>query len=87
MAGRRHPRDGCDALFVRTAMVDRVIPPARAGLGVRLTPEDVVKAIFKAGKYRGYGKVHLPTGWTARLLHEMGGADRVSHFVASLLAA
>jgi NAD(P)-dependent dehydrogenase (short-subunit alcohol dehydrogenase family) len=76
-------------LFVRTAMVDGMDAASVRRLGVRLTPEDVARVVWRAAQYRGYGKVHWPVGWMARLLHAMGGMapDRVSRFMAYRIAA
>jgi NAD(P)-dependent dehydrogenase (short-subunit alcohol dehydrogenase family) len=77
-------------LFVRTAMVQGMDAPSVRRLGVHLRPEDVARVVLKAARYEGsYGRVHWPVGWTARLLHTMGGMgpDRVSRFLASRIAA
>jgi NAD(P)-dependent dehydrogenase (short-subunit alcohol dehydrogenase family) len=77
-------------LFVRTAMVDGMDAPSVRRLGVHLAPEDVARVVLKAACYDGgYGKVHWPVGWMARLLHAMGGMapDRVSRFMAHRIAA
>ena len=77
-------------LFVRTAMVEGMDAASVRGLGVRLVPEDVARVVFRAACHRGgYGKVHWPVGWMARLLHAMGGMapDRVSRFMAHRIAA
>jgi NAD(P)-dependent dehydrogenase (short-subunit alcohol dehydrogenase family) len=76
-------------LFVRTAMVDGMDAASVRRLGVRLTPEDVAEVVWRAARYRGFGKVHWPVGWMARLMHAMGGMgpDRISRYVASRIAA
>jgi NAD(P)-dependent dehydrogenase (short-subunit alcohol dehydrogenase family) len=77
-------------LFVHTAMVEGMDAPSVRRLGVHLTPEHVAGVVLKAASYTGsYGRVHWPVGWTARLLHAMGGMgpDRISRFVASRIAA
>jgi NAD(P)-dependent dehydrogenase (short-subunit alcohol dehydrogenase family) len=77
-------------LFVRTALVEGMDAPSVRRLGVRLTPDDVAQAVWRAAHWRGsFGKVHWPVGRMARLLHAMGGlaADRVSRFIASRIAA
>jgi len=76
-------------LFVRTAMVDGMDAASVRRLGVRLVPEDVARVVYRAACYGGgYGKVHWPVGWMARLLHAMGGMapDRVSRFMAHRIA-
>jgi NAD(P)-dependent dehydrogenase (short-subunit alcohol dehydrogenase family) len=76
-------------LFVRTAMVEGMDAASVRRLGVRLVPEDVARVVLKAARYEGgYGRVHSPVGWMARLLHGVSGMgpDRFSRFVASRLA-
>jgi NAD(P)-dependent dehydrogenase (short-subunit alcohol dehydrogenase family) len=76
-------------LFVRTAMVEGMDAASVRRLGVHLAPEDVARVVLKAACYDGgYGKVHWPVGWMARLLHAMGGMgpDRVSRLLAHRIA-
>ena len=60
----------CDLwpLFVRTKMVDDLSLPTIRSLGVRLSPQEVAEAVWKAVHHRGH-RVHWPVGVQSHALY------------------
>lgn len=60
----------CDIMpiFVKSKMTEGVQTKSINDMGVRLTPEDIAKIIFKACNRKGFGKVHWPVGFQTRQL-------------------
>lgn len=76
-------------LFVQTAMVEGIDARSMDRLGVRLTPDDVARAIWAAASYQGsFGKVHWPVGFLAVWLLRLTslGPDRLNRFIAKRIA-
>lgn len=55
-------------LFVGTGMVEGMDIGARRSLGVRLTADDVARAIYDATRPGSRARVHRPVGWQATIL-------------------
>lgn len=54
----------CDIMpiFVKSAMTEGVHTKSIDGMGIRLTPQDIARTVWKATNRKGFGKVHWPVG-------------------------